>query len=129
VSALEVVAELVRRFQAGDVDGAFALYDPAVRIEQPASLPHGGVHEGHEGVRAMAGAFARHWSRDIAGARLLDAGGTAVQVTTQTWTAVATGRAETVEVVELFAVAGGLVTAIGVFPQDTARLLATLEAS
>jgi uncharacterized protein len=50
-----------------------------------------------------------------------------VQVTTQTWTAKATGRSATVDVVELFACAGGLITAIRVFPQDTARLLGTLD--
>jgi hypothetical protein len=127
MSAAGVVAELVRCFQGGDIEAAFALYDPGVRVEQPASLPHGGVHEGHAGVRVMAGAFARHWDRTVAGARLLDAGDAAVQVTTQTWTAKATGRAATVDVVELFAVAGGLVTAIRVFPQDTAALLATLS--
>ena len=37
-----VVAELARRFQAGDGAGAFGLFHPEIRIEQPASLPHGG---------------------------------------------------------------------------------------
>ena len=31
-----LVAELVRRFRSGDLDGAFALYHPDLAIEQPA---------------------------------------------------------------------------------------------
>jgi hypothetical protein len=51
----------------------------------------------------------------------------AVQLTTQTWTAKAGGRSTTVDVVELFTVADGLVREIRVFQQDTHLLLATLE--
>ena len=50
-----------------------------------------------------------------------------VQVTTQTWTARATGRSATVDVVELFRVADGRIAEIRVFQQDTAALLATLD--
>lgn len=58
----DVVAELARRFQAGDGAGAFGLFHPEIRIEQPASLPHGGWHQGHEGVAAMGAVFGRVWS-------------------------------------------------------------------
>jgi hypothetical protein len=50
----EIVAELARRFQAGDAEGALRLFHPDIRIEQPASLPHGGWHHGHEGTATMA---------------------------------------------------------------------------
>lgn len=123
----DVVAELARRFQAGDAAGAFGLFHPAIRIEQPASLPHGGWHEGHEGVAAMGAAFGRAWTRSIAGARILGCGETVVQVTTQTWTARATGRSATVDVVELFSFRDGLVAEIRVFQQDTHLLLGTLD--
>lgn len=126
-SAGALVAELGRRYRCGDVDGAMQLYDPAIRIEQPASLPHGGWHEGLDGLAAMAATFAEHWDREIGEPRIVDAGDTAVQVTTQTWTAKATGRSATVDVVELFEVAHGRVTEIRVFQQDTHRLLETLE--
>ncbi len=36
-----VVTELARRFQARDGAGALRLFHPDIRIEQPASLPHG----------------------------------------------------------------------------------------
>jgi uncharacterized protein len=127
VTGADVVRELARRFQAGDRDGARALMHLDIGVTQPATLPHGGVHRGHDGLDRMGAAFAEHWDRSIADARILDAGPVVVQVTTQTWTARATGRSATVDVVELIAVAGGLVTDIRVFPQDTHLLLGLLD--
>jgi hypothetical protein len=126
--AAAVVVELAQRFQRGDSDAARQLYDPRLRIEQPASLPHGGWHDGLDGMAAMAGTFAEHWDREIAGAEVLGCGPErAVQLTTQTWTSKATGRAATVDVVELFRIESGRVAEIRVFQQDTAALLATLD--
>ena len=124
---LEVVEELARRFGSGDRDGAMRLFHPDIRIQQPASLPHGGWHEGHRGVEEMGVAFARYWERSIENPRILACGPTVVQVTTQTWTARNTGRSATVDVVELMQVGNGLVAEIRVFQQDTHLLLATLE--
>ena len=58
--------------------------------------------------------------------RILRCGQTVVQVTTQIWTARATGRSATVDVVELFAFTGRLVIEIRVFQHDTHLLLDTL---
>ncbi|MFB4309696.1 nuclear transport factor 2 family protein [Actinomadura sp. GTD37] len=127
MSAVELVGEMARRFRAGDADGAFALLHPRFSIEQPASLPHGGRHHGRAGMAAMGAEFARHWERAIVRPRILECGDGAVQITTQTWTARRTGRAATVDVVELFSVADGLVAEIRVFQQDTHLLLATLD--
>jgi ketosteroid isomerase-like protein len=123
---LAVVEEMGQRFQAGDREGAWQLLHPDFRIQQPASLPHGGWHRGPEGMVEMAAQFGRHWDRTIDGSRLLDCGDSVVQVTTQTWTARATGKSETVDVVELFSFADGLISEIRVFQQDTHLLLATL---
>ena len=49
-----------------------------------------------------------------------------MQVTTQTWTARASGRSATVDVVELFSFRDGLVWQIRVFQQDTHLLMNTL---
>jgi ketosteroid isomerase-like protein len=125
--AAEVVEELGRRFRAGDRDGARDLLDPDLRIQQPASLPHGGWHDGPGGMDAMGATFAEHWERTIGPAEVRACGDTAVQVTTQTWTSRATGRSATVDVVELFRVAGGRIVEIRVFQQDTHALLATLD--
>ncbi len=123
----EVVAELARRYASGDMTGALTLFHPGLRIEQPASLPHGGWHEGTQGMAAMGATFAEHWERTIVDPRILGCGPTVVQITTQTWTAKATGRSETVDVVELMSIVDGRVAEIRVFQQDTARLLATLD--
>lgn len=118
---------MARRFQAGDVDGARALFHPRLRIEQPASLPHGGWHDGLEGMAEMGARFAEHWERAIGPPLIGGDDVLGVQVTSQTWTARTTGRSATVDVVELFAFADGLISEIRVFPQDTHLLLATLE--
>jgi hypothetical protein len=122
-----VVLALARRFAAGDGAGALRLFHPGIRIQQPDSLPHGGWWRGHDGVAAMGAAFARHWDRSITAPRVFGRGDQAVQVTTQVWTARASGRSATVDVVELFSVTAGLVSEIRVFQQDTHLLLATLD--
>ena len=129
LGGLQVVEELARRFQAGELESAFELYHPKLRIVQPSSLPHGGVHEGREGVRAMGATFAKFWTRTISAPQRTAAGEGVVQVTTQTWTANTTGRSATVEVVELFSFADGLIAEIRVFQHDTLRLMATLDST
>jgi uncharacterized protein len=121
-----IVQQLVSRFQAGDRDGAYELLHPNFRLQQPASLPHGGWHHGQDGMTSMGETFARYWERDIRDHRILGCGGRVVQVTTQTWTAKETGRSATVDVVELFAFAEDRIAEIRVFPQDTHLLLGTL---
>jgi ketosteroid isomerase-like protein len=127
MDGLAVVTEMARRFAAGDGAGATALFHPEIRIQQPPSLPHGGWHQGQAGIAQMGATFARHWTRAISDPRIIGAGDSVAQVTTQTWTATATGRSATVDVVELFAFRDGLVAEIRVFQQDTALLLATLD--
>ncbi len=125
----ELVEELARRFSTGDMQGAMALFHPDFRIEQPPTLPHGGWHVGQAGMAEMGAAFGRHWSRTIENPRIFGDGETVVQVTTQTWTATATGRSATVDVVELFGFADGRISEIRVFQRDTHLLLSLLGAS
>lgn len=127
MGAVEVVAEMARRFQTGDVEGAYALFGDEVRIEQAPSLPHRGAHVGRSGMAEMAAAFGEHWDRTITNPRIFGGGDHAVQLTTQTWTSKATGRSATSDIVELMTVRDGVVVEIRVFPQDTALLLATLD--
>jgi hypothetical protein len=121
------IDELARRFRARDFAGAFELFAPNVRIQQPASLPHGGWHDGRAAVDAMGATFRSYWDRTIDAPRVLRCDDSLVMVTTQTWTARSTGRSATVEVVELFTVTDGLVSEVRVFQQDTHLLLATLD--
>jgi uncharacterized protein len=126
-SGTAVITELAKRFMAGDGAGAVALFHPDIRIEQPASLPHGGWHEGRDGMAAMGAVFGQYWTRVIEDPRIFGQDDRVVQVTTQTWTAKPTGRSATVDVVELFVVTDGLVSEIRVFQQDTHALLETLD--
>jgi uncharacterized protein len=127
VPAIEVVEQFVTRAMGGDRDGAMKLLHPDFRIQQPESLPHGGWYEGAEGMAEMGARFGRYWDRTIGPPRILACGDTAVQITSQTWTAKETGRTATVDVVELFAVTDGLLAEIRVFQQDTHLLLETLQ--
>src|ERR1700758_5084592 len=111
---IAIVTELARRFAAGDAAGAAALFHPEIRVQQPETLPHGGWHEGQAGLAEMGARFGQHWTRTISEPRIFGGGESAVQVTTQTWTARATGRSATVDVVELFAFRDGLVSEIRV---------------
>jgi ketosteroid isomerase-like protein len=124
---VELVNEMARRFQAGDREGAFELLHPDFRLQQPASLPHGGWHRGRDGMVEMGTTFAQYWDRTITDPRVLGCGDSVVQITTQTWTAKETGRSATVDVVELFSFADGLISEIRVFQQDTHLLLGTLD--
>jgi uncharacterized protein len=126
-SGEEIVTELARRFAAGDGPGAAALFHSEIRIEQPATLPHGGWHDGLGGMTEMGATFGRYWARAITEPRILGCGDTVVQVTTQTWTAKSTGRSATVDVVELFSFRDGQVSQIRVFQQDTHLLMGTLD--
>lgn len=125
-TAVSTVTELARRFAAGDGTGAAALFHDDIRIEQPASLPHGGWWSGRDGMAKMGAAFGEHWTRTITDPRISGDEETVTQVTTQTWTSVATGRSATVDVAELFSFRDGLISQIRVFQQDTALLLGTL---
>jgi uncharacterized protein len=126
-SAADLVEKLAQLFNAGERDAALELLHPRFRIQQPTSLPHGGWHDGRDGMARMGTTFSRYWDRTITNPRILGCGPSAVQVTTQTWTAKETGRRATVDVVELFSVADGMISEIRVFQQDTHLLLETLR--
>lgn len=127
-AALDLFAALQHAFRAGDQEALGELLHPDFEIEQPASLPHGGRHRGLAGMAEMSRTFVEHWDRTIDAPTVRDAGDVVVQVTTQTWTAKATGRAACVDVVELVSVADARIREIRVFQQDTHALLATLGA-
>lgn len=126
-TALEIVEELTQRFAAGDREGAAALYHPEFRIQQPASLPHGGWHEGQDGLAEMASRFSEYWERTLSNTRLIGGADAVVVMTTQVWRALSTGRSATVDVTEVLQLRDGLIAEIRAFPQDTHLLLETLQ--
>ena len=51
--ALDVVRRHYEAFQAEDWDAFFALYDPDIEVDLSRSgIPDGGIHHGHDGLRA-----------------------------------------------------------------------------
>jgi uncharacterized protein len=126
-TGLDLFGDLQRAFAAGDADALGEVLHPDFEIHQPASFPHGGRHRGLAGMAEMGRIFAEHWDRTIDDPVVRDAGDVVVQVTTQTWTAKATGRSATVDVVELVAFDEGRIREIRVFQQDSHALLATLD--
>lgn len=122
------VTALSRRFGENDAAGAMQLFHPDVTVEQPSSLPHGGIYRGVDGLARMGATFGQYWERVIQNPRIFGSSNSVVMLTTQTWTAVKTRRAATVDVIELFTVVDGLITSIRVFQQDTHLLLQTLDA-
>ena len=48
---LEVVQNLYRTLERGDLPGIFDLLDPEIEWVAPSSLPYGGTFHGHEGVK------------------------------------------------------------------------------
>lgn len=125
-SSEDVLAALHAAFASGDGEAIGAVLHPEFEIEQPKSLPHGGRYAGLAGMGEMGARFAEHWTRTIGEPTLWASGGHITQLTTQTWTAVATGRSATVDVVELITIEGDAVREIRVFQHDTAALLGTL---
>jgi hypothetical protein len=125
-SPVELVEELARRFRAGNREAAVELFHADFRIQQPESLPHGGWHQGSDGMVTMAATFDRYWTRTITDPMMYGCGDLVLQITKQTWTSKDTGSSATVDVVELITVADDLIREIRVFQQDTHLLLETL---
>lgn len=115
----------------GDMDGFLAAYDPAVEARVPPSLPWGGVHRGHHGIRQLIAGIAQAFEPgvEIGLEDILDAGPVVVPVVRLRGRGRASGCEVDMRVVELFRLQAGLVVDIDVFYKDTAALLEALAAS
>jgi ketosteroid isomerase-like protein len=125
--------ELLQRRVAGDSsEGALVpllqLLDPDVEMIQPPSLPHGGTHRGHDGVRAMAATMRDHWALKFDIDRIWDLpeNDTLFVRVIMEWTAHSTGRSARFPALELVEFREGRVLRAEIFVQDTSQILATL---
>ena len=130
--AIEVVAELYRRFGEGRLEDTLELMDSEVRLREPgdpAVLPWAGEFRGHDGVRAFyAGLAAGVTSIEIDpnSLRLLEVEGHRVlALGRERGTAAATGRSYVTDSAWLWSVEGGVVTELAAF-HDTAAMEAAL---
>jgi ketosteroid isomerase-like protein len=103
------------------------LFDDDLVLIEPASLPHGGRHEGIGAFRNVQSAMRELWDQTIEGAEYWLCGDdrAALRIVIR-WTARATGRSVTMPMIDLFRFRDGKVVEIEVFLQDTHLLLATL---
>ncbi|MET0362735.1 MAG: nuclear transport factor 2 family protein [Sphingobium sp.] len=114
-------------FRARDAAGQFARMHPDVEIQEPDSLPYGGVWRGHEGWRALSLAILANFDLGINpdGHRLIgDAEGEDFVLMTRlvgTWRD--TGRALDVRILEYWRVVDGLIVTIRPHYFDTAAVV------
>lgn len=95
---VRVIKELLRRFNSGDYVGAFELIDPATEWHDPAGIPGGGVHIGHDGVRRWFARWLDAWEEFTAEPqKIIDAGDQVIVVERMT----GTGRQSGLEVDQL----------------------------
>jgi uncharacterized protein len=117
----DVVGQVFDALANGDLSAAEQLFDPSLRIHEPASLPYGGQYEGTAGFRRLFGRFAELYD-DLAilPSGIHDAGPFVVALTTMTGLVKATGARIQMPLCEIFVVRGGLVVSIAPFYWDTA---------
>jgi uncharacterized protein len=123
---LATVRRLNDKFASGDIAGAFDEYHEDLVLIQPESLPHGGAHVGHEGVRRAGQLAAEHWKRKASTIERVAVGDVVVLFEKQEWTALSTGRSVTVPMIEIFSFTDGKISRIEVFV-DTHLVMQTLE--
>ena len=101
--------------------------DDIVLVE-PASLPHGGRHEGLAAFDAVQAGMRALWEQRIEAAEywLCAEDRVALRIVIR-WTAHATGRSVTLPMIDLMTFRDGRIVEIEVFLHDTAALLATLD--
>lgn len=101
--------------------------DDIVLIE-PASLPHGGRHEGLVAFEAVQAGMRALWDQRIEGAEWWRCGEdrVALRIVIR-WTAHATGRSVELPMIDLMTFRDGFIAEIEVFLHDTTALLTTLD--
>ncbi|HEY8527066.1 MAG TPA: nuclear transport factor 2 family protein [Acidimicrobiales bacterium] len=103
--------------------------DDVVVIE-PASLPHGGRHEGLDAFRSLQATMRELWDQRIEAADYWPCGEDRVTLRIVIhWTARSTGRSVVLPMIDLLRFRDGRVVEVEAFVHDTQALLATLEPS
>jgi uncharacterized protein len=120
-----VVERFERAFVRGDMDEVLALLHEDIVVHEAPSLPYAGDHRGHDGFLKLAATFNGVWEMtsplDLT---FLDAGETTVVVLVRyDVIARATGKAMTLDHVEIYTVQDGKITDLDVYYRDTAAML------
>jgi ketosteroid isomerase-like protein len=93
----------------GDVESAIGVFDPAIRISSPASLPYGGDYTGIDGFQVYVGRVLEHLEDDfrVAADEFIDAGAHVIVVGTLTARAKSRRAPFTASFIHVWRVRGG----------------------
>jgi uncharacterized protein len=113
-----------------DFGAMAAALHPEIVLEQPASLPYGGVWRGHQGLREWLEAMDAAWSSvEVEEPEIIQAGETAIVEALFRGTARESGEVAAMPICEVIRFAGGLPVFWRVFYFDTAAVLRALGAA
>jgi ketosteroid isomerase-like protein len=100
-----------------------------VEIHEPASLPQGGVHRGHDAWIQMHHTMRSLWDQKVETVHVWDIphDNVIVLYSMMDWTAKATGRRIRFPAVEVLTFRDGLIAKVEIFHQDAKAVLDTLE--
>jgi ketosteroid isomerase-like protein len=102
---------------------------PDVEIHEPASLPQGGVHKGHDAWLELHHLMRSLWEQKVETVHVWDVPDDDVIVlySMMDWTAKATGRQIRFPAVEVLTFRDGLICKVEIFHQDAKAVLDTLQ--
>lgn len=127
-----VVRDLYAALTRGDVPGVLARLDPQVVVDEPNSLPYGGVHQGRDVfVQSILGAMMNYAEVAISDADVFEGPAGVIGTLTGTLTAHSTGEKYPLTMVEIHHVENGAVRKIDVYtknPDELAAFYARAEA-
>jgi uncharacterized protein len=124
---VETVQSFLGKLVVGDLSGALGHLAPDVLIDEPAGLPYGGKHRGHEGFVALMQQMAEAVEFEVRGHELLDAGDTVVAKIDAEFTPRGGSASVGVPVVELYGVRDGLITSCDVYYKDPGAVANTIQ--
>jgi ketosteroid isomerase-like protein len=127
-----VVRDLYDALTRGDVPGVLARLDPQVVVDEPNSLPYGGVHQGRDVfAQSVLGVMAGHAEIAITVADVFEGPAGVIGTLVGTLTARTTGEQYPLTMVEIHEVENEVIRKIDVYtknPEELAAFYARAEA-
>ena len=123
----DVLRNMLLAFKSGNyAEGERYLHDDLV-IDEPHSLPQGGIFRGRDASRRVKEIIRAHWEQQMGELELYESGEIVISRRPIVWTSTKTGKSAECTAVEFFEFRDGKVVSITVYLRDTAQLLATLD--
>jgi len=124
---VEILRSMLAKFQAGDyASGEQYLHEDLV-IDEPESVPQGGVFRGRDASRQVKEIIRATWEQQMGELQLYESGEIVISRRPIVWTSKKTGKSAECTAVEFFEFREGKVARITVYLRDTQRLMQTLD--